>query len=129
MLTQNVTFKEMLKIAVGEAVLLVLMYLVFMLAGHLDRSVILGGLLGAAANLLYFLIICISVNSAIREEDKKRQKLSLSISYYLRFAVLGILIGIGLKLDCFNNVAVIIPVLATRPIITVAEILGKGVKE
>ena len=129
MVTQNVTLKETLKIAVGELVVLALMYTVFMLAGHLDRSVILGGLIGAAANLLYFFIICIGVNSAVHEEDKKRQKLSLSISYYLRFAVLGILIAVGLKLDIFHNIAVIIPVLMTRPIITVAEILGKGVKE
>ena len=127
MFTQNVTIKETLRIAVGETVVLTLMYTIFMLAGHFDRSVILGGLLGAAANLLYFLIICIGVNSAVHEEDKKRQKLSLSITYYLRFAVLGILIAIGLKLDTFNDIAVIIPVLMTRPIITVAEVLRKGV--
>ncbi|MBR5219795.1 MAG: ATP synthase subunit I [Clostridia bacterium] len=128
-MTQTVTFKETLKILIGEVIVLALMFCVFFLFDRFDLTVVWGGLLGAAANLIYFLMICFSVNSAVREQDEKRQKLSLSISYYLRFAVLGILIAIGLKLDFFNNIAVIIPVFATRPIITVAEGLRKGVKE
>ncbi len=129
MLTQNVTIKETMKIAIGEVVVLILMFLVFLAAGHFDRSVVFGGLLGAAANLLYFFFICIGVNSAVHEEDKKRRKMSLSVTYYLRFLILGICIAVGLKLDCFNNIAVVVPVLMTRPIISVAEILRKGVKE
>ena len=129
MLTHNVTIKETLKIALGEIVVLAILFLVFLAAGHFDRSVVFGGLLGAGANLLYFFIICIGVNCAMHEDDKKRQKLSLSISYYLRFLVLGVLVAVGLKLDCFNDIAVVIPVLMTRPILTVAEIIGKGVKE
>lgn len=128
-MTQTVTFKETLKILIGEVIVLALMFCIFFLFDRFDLTVVWGGLLGAAANLIYFLMICFSVNSAVREQDEKRQKLSLSISYYLRFAVLGILIAIGLKLDFFNNIAVIIPVFATRPIITVAEGLRKGGKE
>ena len=128
MAEQNVTLKETMKIAVGELVVLILMILVFLAVGKFDLSVVWGGLLGTAANLIYFLIICIGVNSAVHEEDKKRQKLSLSVSYYLRLIVLGIIVAVGLKFDCFNNIAVIVPVLMTRPILTVAEILGKGVK-
>lgn len=129
MFSENVSCRETLKIALGEIAVLLLMFLMFWIVGHFDRTVIFGGLLGAAANILYFFMICIGVNSAVKEEDPKRQKLSLSVTYYLRLLVLGIVLAIGLKFDCFNNIAVVIPVLATRPIITVAEILGKGVKE
>ena len=127
--TQSVTVKETLKIAVGEIIVLILMFAVFALLGRFDSSVVLGGLLGAAANILYFIFICIGVNSAVKENDQKRQKQSLTISYYLRLIVLGVLIAVGLKLDCFHNIAVIVPVLMTRPILTAAEIIGKGVKE
>ena len=127
--TQSVTVKETLKIAIGEIIVLILMFAVFALLGRFDSSVVFGGLLGAAANILYFIFICIGVNSAVKENDQKRQKMSLSVTYYLRFLILGICIAVGLKLDCFNSIAVIVPVLMTRPIITVAEILGKGVKE
>ncbi|MBR5870455.1 MAG: ATP synthase subunit I [Clostridia bacterium] len=127
--TQSVTVKETLKIAIGEIIVLILMFAVFALLGRFDSSVVFGGLLGAAANILYFIFICIGVNSAVKENDEKRQKQSLTISYYLRLIVLGVLIAVGLKLDCFHNIAVIVPVLMTRPILTAAEILGKGVKE
>ena len=127
--TQSVTVKETLKIAIGEIIVLILMFAVFALLGRFDTSVVFGGLLGAAANILYFIFICIGVNSAVKENDEKRQKQSLTISYYLRLIVLGVLIAVGLKLDCFHNIAVIVPVLMTRPILTAAEILGKGVKE
>ena len=129
MLTKSVAIKETLKITVGEGIVLLLMFLVFFLIGRFDTTVVFGGLLGAAANILYFVLICIGVNSAVQEEDPKRQKMSLSVSYYLRLILLGICIGVGLKLDCFHNIAVIVPVLMTRPILTVAEILGKGVKK
>ena len=125
----NVTAKETLKIVIGEAVVLILMFLIFALIGRFDSTVVLGGLLGAAANILYFVFICIGVNSAVKEEDHKRQKQSLTVSYYLRLLILGIILAIGLKFDCFHNIAVIVPVLMTRPILTVAEILGKGVVE
>jgi hypothetical protein len=127
--TQNVTFKETGKIAIGEIVVLVLMFLVFFLFNRFDTAVVWGGVLGAASNVLYFFFICIGVNFAVKETDAKRQKMSLTVTYYLRLIILGICIAVGLKLDCFNNIAVIVPVLMTRPILMVAEILGKGVKE
>ena len=127
--TQNVTFKETGKIAIGEIVVLVLMFLVFFLFNRFDTAVVWGGVLGAASNVLYFFLICIGVNFAVKETDAKRQKMSLTVTYYLRLIILGICIAVGLKLDCFNNIAVIVPVLMTRPILMVAEILGKGVKE
>ena len=129
MFSDNVSLKETAKLAIGEAVVLVLMCAVFWLFDRFDMTVVWGGLLGAAANLLYFILICIGVNSAIRETSTKRQKMSLTISYYLRLLLLGICLAIGLKMDCFHNIAVIVPVLMTRPIFMAAEVLGKGVKE
>ena len=129
MVSKSVAIKETLKITVGEAVVLLLMFFVFFLIGRFDMTVVFGGLLGAAASILYFVLICIGVNSAIREEDPKRQKMSLSVTYYLRLILLGICIVVGLKFGCIHNIAVVVPVLMIRPILTVAEILRKGVKE
>ena len=125
---QSAAVKETLKIVIGELIVLVLMSAVFFLVGHFDLTVVWGGLLGTAANILYFVFICIGVNSAVNETEPKRQKQSLTISYYVRLLILGVIIAVGLKFDCFNNIAVIVPVLMTRPILTVAEIIGKGVK-
>ena len=123
------TIKEVRKIVIGEAIVLAVMFTVFSIIGKYDITVLYGGLLGAASNILYFLLICISVNNAMREKNTNRQKTSMAMSYYTRLILLGICIAIGLYFDCFHNIAVIIPVLATRPILYVAELFGKGVKK
>ena len=95
MATQNASLKEIMKIAIGELIVLVLMFAVFFLIGRFDLTVVWGGLLGTAANILYFVFICIGVNSAVNETEPKRQKQSLTISYYLRLLVLGILVAVA----------------------------------
>lgn len=117
-----------MKIIIGEAVVLIIMFLVFVLLGRFDSTVLLGGLLGAVCNILYFFLMCLGLNGVIAEEDNDKQKKKLSLSYHVRLLLLAVLLAVGLKLDYFNNIALIIPVLMTRPIITVAEIFGKGIK-
>lgn len=117
-----------MKIIIGEAVVLVIMFLVFVILDRFDSTVLLGGLLGACSNILYFFLMCLGLNGVIAEEDSDKQKKKLSLSYHMRLILLAILIAVGLKLDYFNNIALLIPVLMTRPIITVTEIFGKGIK-
>lgn len=123
------TFKEIKKIIIGEAILLAVMFAVFFIIGKFDFTVLYGGLLGGISNILYFLLICLSVNNVLDEKNLNQSKVSIVMSYYTRLTVLGICIAIGLYFDCFHNIAVIIPVLATKPILYVAELLGKGVKK
>ncbi|MBE6657295.1 MAG: ATP synthase subunit I [Ruminococcaceae bacterium] len=126
---KNAAVRETVRIAIGEVVVLLLMYIVFFLVDHFDRSVVLGGLLGAFCNILYFFLMCMGLNSALAQPDQKKQKKSMTVSYFLRLVVLGIGIAIGLKMDCFNNIAVVVPVLMTRPIIAVLEYFHIGVRE
>ncbi|MGM9625350.1 MAG: ATP synthase subunit I [Eubacteriales bacterium] len=125
---KNPILKETVKVIIGEAVVLIIMFLVFVILGRFDSTVLLGGLLGACSNILYFFLMCLGLNGVIAEEDNDKQKKKLSLSYHMRLILLAVLLAVGLKLDYFNNIALIIPVLMTRPIITVAEIFGKGIK-
>ena len=126
---KNAAVRETVRIAIGEVVVLLLMYIVFFLVGRFDRSVVLGGLLGAFCNILYFFLMCMGLNSALAQPDQKSRKKSMTVSYYLRLVVLGIGIAIGLKMDCFHNIAVVVPVLMTRPIIAVLEYFRIGISE
>ena len=126
---KNTSIREIARVAVGEAVVLVLMFIVFALFDRFDHTVILGGLLGAACNLIYFLLLCIGLNGALAQADPENRKKSMTLSYYLRLIALGIGIAIGLKLDIFNNIAVVVPVLMTRPIISVMEYFKVGINE
>ena len=126
---KNAVVRETVRIAIGEVVVLLLMYIVFFLVDRFDRSVVLGGLLGAFCNILYFFLMCMGLNSALAQPNQKSQKKSMTVSYYLRLAVLGIGIAIGLKMDCFHNIAVVVPVLMNRPIIAVLEYFRIGISE
>lgn len=126
---KNAAVRETVRIAIGEVVVLLLMYIVFFLVDRFDRSVVLGGLLGAFCNILYFFLMCMGLNSALAQPDQKSRKKSMTVSYYLRLVVLGIGIAIGLTMDCFHNIAVVVPVLMTRPIIAVLEYFRIGISE
>lgn len=126
---ENAAIRETLRIALGEVLVLILMFAVFALLDRFDRTVLLGGILGAVCNVLYFLLMCIGLNQAAQQPDQNKRKKSMTVSYFLRLIVLGIGLAVGLKLDMFNNIAVIVPVLMTRPIITVLEYFRIGVRE
>ena len=122
MKTQSPVLRETVKIAVGEAIVLVLMFLIFFLLDRFDATVVAGGLLGACCNIMYFILLCVGLCSAAAIQDQDKRKKKMSLAYTVRLIVLGIGIAIGLKQDCFNNIAVVVPILMTRPIITAAEL-------
>ena len=126
--TENVTLRETVKIVIGEVVVILLICLVFALLGKFDLSVLWGALLGSVLNILYFFLMCLGVNRTFSEENPKKQKLSLKTSYFMRLLLLGAGLAVGLKSTYFNNIALIIPVLMTRPILTITELFRKEVR-
>ncbi len=125
---QNTTIKETLKIIIGESIVSALICAVFALLGKFQISVLWGALLGSFLNVLYFFFMCIGVNKAFDDKDSNKGKASLSISYVLRLILLGAGLAVGLKSVYFNNIALIIPVLMTRPILTLTALLRKEVR-
>ena len=80
MKTQNAVLRETTKIAVGEAIVLVLMFLVFVLFDRFAVTVVAGGLLGACCNIIYFFLLCMGLSSAVAapDQDKRKKRMSLS---------------------------------------------------
>ncbi len=127
----NITLTELKKIIVGEICVIALIFLGFLLLDQLSLSVVLGAFYGAVLNILYFLMICLSVNHIFHTSDStdtKKTKSSIRFSYFGRLLMLGIGLGIGLKSAYFHNIALLIPVLMTRPIIMFTELLRKEVR-
>ena len=139
MKTESITIRETTKFVLGELLVLVLMCLVFLLLGKFDVSVILGGLIGIVSAVIYFFLLCVSIGNVFfdsqnsdvdteSEQGLKQQKLKFKGSYYLRLGLLGVGLAIGLKFDCFNNFAVLIPVLLTQPILICTKAIERGIK-
>lgn len=148
--------QETIRIALGTAVLSVLMVLVFAVLKKMDTSVILGALLGSCAAVGNFFLLALSVQKAAKmmhgvqlppyedEEESEdgeaakpvsdvpqlqqaRQRMQLS--YTGRMILMGAIGIIGLSVPCFHPIATVLPFLFPRIVISVYGILQSHKKE
>ena len=137
--------KELLILAIGEAVCVLVTVLAFLgvsLAGIIEFEfsyrVITGALLGAVVVILNFLFLSVSVNMAVDEyialrgdkemtEEEAEQFASknpaliqnaVKRSFTLRVVSIGATLIVAFLLDWFNPIATIAPILAYQPILT-----------
>ena len=122
---RNSTFKEIWKVVVGEIVVCAIMALVFLIFDALTINVLYGALLGIATNLLSFLALCITIEKIISDSDKDKGLKVQKLSYILRLGIMAVGLAIGLKFDIFNNIAVIVPLLVTRPALSIFALFEK----
>ena len=101
--------KELFHIALGTAILSLIMNFIFLLIGKWDFSVLWGTLFGACFAILNFLALGITVQSVAARyaASEKRAKATMQTSYTLRmFLTLGIGI-VGFICPAFNGIAVL----------------------
>ena len=145
------TYKDVLILAIGEALAAFLTVLGFFVADlafktGFSYSVILGAILGFAVITANHLFLSISVNRAVdkylaergtREmSDEEAEKFtnehsmqiqnSVKTSYIIRtFTMLATLVAAFLLGNIFNPLATVIPMLAYRPVLTLGEIFRR----
>ena len=116
--------KETRYIAVFSLVLSLLMQAVFLIVlRKFDYTVLLGNLLGFIAGVGNFFFMGIGVQKAV-EKDEKGAKNVLKLSQTARFFGIFVIAAIGIVLDCFNTVAVIVPLFFPR-----IAIAARGIKK
>lgn len=148
MKVQEPVRKATLTILAGELVLTGVMLLVFACLQQFDSTVLLGALLGAAAAVLNFFLMGLSVQRAASRMDgvqlpaetdvgegdaadddeaqdkplspqAKQARKSMQLSYSLRMLMLVVVAVLGLALPCFHPLAVVIPLLFPRIVIMI----------
>lgn len=122
-------YREVGIVAIGEIIVILIMFALFFAFDAFDYTVILGALLGAVANLICAFFLCLAINKVIDEQDPQKGSRTVALSRYLRLAIMAVALIIGFKLPCFNNIAVIVPLLVTRPSLSVHSLISKGVKK
>ncbi|MBE6884281.1 MAG: ATP synthase subunit I [Ruminococcaceae bacterium] len=105
--------RETLYIAVWVAILSAVMQAVFLIIGHWDYTVLLGNLLSGGAAVANFLLMGITVQSAVAKEEKEAKN-TMKMSQSLRTLLLFAVVVLGVLLDCFNIWASIIPLFFPR---------------
>ena len=150
MKVQPAVRQETKKIALGTAVLTVLMVVVFLILRRFDWTVVTGALLGYAAAVGNFFLMALTVQKAADDmkpipqleadapegtedtdeedkdaplsEDAKRGKQRIQLSYTLRMLGLGVIAILGVILPWFQSVAVLLPMLFPRIVIALEGI-------
>jgi hypothetical protein len=116
-----VIWREVRFVAVGTAFFSALLQLVYLAIGAWAPSVLLGTLLSAFASIANFLLLGVSVQKALALGDPDGAKASLKLSQMLRmFGMLAVL-AVGVILDCFSTVAVIVSIFFPRMTLVVRQ--------
>lgn len=105
-------------------ILSVLMELVFFLLGKWTLSVLLGNVLGAFGAVLNFFLMGITVQNAVKKEEKEARNL-IKFSQSARMLMLFLIAGVGYLVPLFHTVAVVVPLLFPRIAIFLHPILMK----
>ncbi len=120
----STVLKETRYIAVWTLVFSVLMQAVFLVIAKWDYTVLLGNLLGAFISVGNFFLLGLTVQKAVTKEEKEaRTVMKLSQTY--RSLGIIVLVGLGIILDRFNTVTVIIPVFFPRLAIAIRPLFDK----
>jgi len=128
--SRKYVFAEAGVVAAGQVACTAVMMGVFALLNKFDTGVLLGGVLGGAISIAYYLSIVICVSIAAKKaqaQDVKGGQAFMQVSYILRMLlVFGALLLCAVSGIC-NILSLMLPMLFVRPVMTVANaILKKG---
>ena len=101
---------------------------VFALLGYYDYTVLLGviaGSLVAAGNFLFMAIGVVLASDKAAGQDVKGGKSMITGSYMLRTIVMFVILFACAKSGHFQVIALVLPLVFVRPVLTVAEFFQK----
>lgn len=116
-------------IALGQALCIAVMFGIFFLLHTFDRTVLLGGILGGVMAIANFFFMAVGAGIAAdkaEQQNVKGGKAAIQISFLIRYAVLFLILFAGAKSGFCNPIALVVPLIFTRPILTVGEFFRKS---
>lgn len=126
--SRKFVLKETAVIVAGQAVCTAAMIGIFALLGKFDLTVLWGGIAGAllaTANFFFMsLFASLAADKAEAQDVAGGQKL-IQLSYMGRMLGLSLVLFLCAKSGIFHLLALVIPLVFTRPILTVSEFFKK----
>ena len=122
--------KELKRILCGAAICTAVMWVVFAALGlvgwvRFDLKLVLSSLVGDAVAVGNFAGICLMVQKVIDEQDEKRRKAKLQLSYNGRMLLQAVWVVVAIAAPCFQAFASILPLFFPRITIYYLQITGK----
>lgn len=126
--SKKIVYRETGIVAIGETICTCLMLGIYALLHKFSLHVLLGVIAGwvlAVGNFLFMaIIVSLAADRAEKQDVEGGQKL-LQSSYPIRIIALGALLLVCALSGYFDVLAMAIPLLFVRPIITIAEFFRK----
>lgn len=116
--------RESLYITVCVIIGSFLMEAVFLIIKKWDITVLNGNILSAAAAILNFFLMAITVQKAVAKEEKQAAA-TMKLSQSLRMLMLFAAAAIGVALPCFNIVSVLLPLFFPRIAVALRPLFNK----
>ena len=117
--------KETFYIAFWVLIFSILMQAIFLVVRQWDYTVLLGNMLSGVLCVVNFLLMGFAVQSAVGKEEKEAKD-TMKASQSLRTLLLFVCVAVGVLLDCFNTLSVIIPLFFPRIAIAIHPIVKGG---
>lgn len=117
-----------LLILLGQGVCVAIMLGVFYLLGRFDRSVVLGGIFGgliATANFFFMAVGATLAADKAEKQDVKGGQATIQASYIGRLVIMALILFALVKSGLCDVFAVVLPLVFTRPILTLSEFFRK----
>jgi len=121
-------FRMTLILAVAELICVGIMVGLFAMLGHFHWNVIVGGSVGLVLTVGNFFFMAIGTQIAAnqaQEQDVKTGKATIHFSYFGRIAVMFIVMAAFAYIGWGQPIAMVIPLLLERPILTFADYFGR----
>lgn len=126
--SRKYVLQQTLMLLLGQAICVGLMCLVFVLLNKFDISVALGGLVGGLVATGYFFSLAIVATLAADRAEKQDvsggQKL-IQGAYPIRILATAVILFLCARSGNFNVIALVVPLLFIRPILTLTEFFKK----
>ena len=126
--SRKLVLKETALIAIGELLCVALMCVVYALIGKFNLSVVLGGLVGllvATGNFFALAVVATLASDKAEAGDPMSGQKLMKSSYPIRLLVMAGILILCAKSGFFDVIALVVPLLFIRPILTIAEFFRK----
>ena len=127
--SRKFVIKQTLLILAGQAVCVAAMLGIFALLGKFDQIVLLGGIFGGLIATLNFFFMAIAATIASDKagnQDVKGGEATVRISYIARMVGMAVVLFALVKSGLCNVFALVLPLVFTRPVLTLIEFFRKG---
>ena len=119
-------------ILAGELICSAAMVGIFALLGKFDTTVLFGAVVGALASTLNFFFMALIASLAAdkaQKQDVKGGQAMVQSSYFVRMVLLFVVLFAFAKSGLCNVIAMVVPLVFVRPVLTIAEFFRKSGEE